>query len=70
MGMPRKAQHSRHYRSVPTFLHEIRDEAGFTQRALSKRLRKAHSWVYHCKTGNRRVDVPDFALWCSGPFDI
>ncbi len=62
--MPRKAQHSRHYRSVPTFLRELRDKAGLTQRALGKRLGKPQSWVYNCETGNRRVDVSEFARWC------
>ncbi len=62
--MPRKAQHARDYRSVPTFLRQLRNEAGLTQRALGRRLRKPQSWVYNCETGNRRVDMAEFARWC------
>lgn len=62
--MPHKAQHARDYRSVPAYLRQLRDEAGLTQRALGRRLRKPQSWVYNCETGNRRVDVAEFARWC------
>ncbi len=62
--MPRKAQHARDYRSVPTFLRGLREKAGLTQRELGERLRRPQSWVYNCETGNRRVDVAEFARWC------
>jgi hypothetical protein len=26
-------------------------------------LKKPQSWVYHCETGNRRVDVTEFVAW-------
>ena len=61
--MASKAQHSRLYTLLPTFLRELREEANLTQRALGKRLHKAQSWVYNCETGNRRVDVTEFIQW-------
>lgn len=62
--MPTKPQHARRYANVPTLLRELRNEAGFTQRELAKRLREPQSWVYKCETGIRRVDVAEFLDWC------
>ena len=62
--MPRKAQHARDYRTVPSFLRELREAAGLTQRELGARLRRPQSWVYNCESSNRRVDVAEFARWC------
>ena len=59
-----KAQHSRRYRSLPPLLRIMREEAGLTQRALGKKLRKPQSWVYNCEVANRRVDLAEFIAWC------
>jgi hypothetical protein len=59
--MATKSQHSRAYRHLPPFLHKLREEAELTQRDLGKRLKKPQSWVFNCETGNRRVDVTEFA---------
>jgi transcriptional regulator with XRE-family HTH domain len=59
-----KSQHEPAYRSVPLFLRQLRERAGLTQRDLGGLLRRPQSWVYNCETGNRRVDVSEFALWC------
>ena len=59
-----KSQHHPAYRPVPSSLRAIRERAGLTQRALGARLRKPQSWVYNCETGNRRVDIAEFSLWC------
>jgi transcriptional regulator with XRE-family HTH domain len=61
--MATKAQHAPLYRYLPPFLRAIREEAGFTQRDLGKRLKKPQSWIYNCETGNRRVDVTEFIAW-------
>jgi transcriptional regulator with XRE-family HTH domain len=61
--MATKSQHAPAYRRLPPFLRALREAAGLTQRALGKRLRKPQSWVYNCETGNRRVDVTEFAAW-------
>ncbi len=62
--MATKAQHGPHYADVPGFLKSVREEAGFTQRDLGERLDRPQSWVHNCETGNRRVDVAEFVLWC------
>jgi transcriptional regulator with XRE-family HTH domain len=61
-----KAQHAPAYRTLPPFLRQLRGAAGLTQRDLGRRLRKPQSWVYNCESGNRRVDVTEFAAWCKG----
>ena len=58
-----KAQHARAYARIPTLLRALREEAGMTQRRLGAALHKPQSWVYNCETGNRRVDVAEFARW-------
>ena len=60
-----KAQHARRYKVVPPLLRTMRDEAGLTQRDLGQRLNKPQSWVHNCETANRRVDLAEFAEWCS-----
>jgi len=62
--MVTKAQHARGYRKVPGFLRGLREEAGFTQRALAAALKRPQSWIHNCETGNRRVDVAEFCGWC------
>jgi transcriptional regulator with XRE-family HTH domain len=61
--MATKAQHALAYRHLPLLLRALREEAGMTQRALGKRLKKAQSWIYNCETANRRVDVTEFIAW-------
>jgi len=41
----------------------MRDEAGLSQRALAKRLRKLQSWVNDCEHATRRVDVGEYVAW-------
>ena len=62
--MPSKAQHELRYRALPPLLRILREEADFTQRELGKRMGKPQSWVHNCETGNRRVDLAEFAAWC------
>ena len=62
--MRTKAQHARMYASLPGFLRKLREDAGLTQRGLAARLGKPQSWVHHCETANRRVDVTEFIAWC------
>ena len=51
------------YRVLPTFLREMREKAGLTQREVGKRLNKPHSYIYNCETANRRVDITEFIAW-------
>ncbi len=61
--MGTKAQHAPGYSSLPGFLKELREEAGFTQRQLGAKLKKPQSYVFNCETGLRRVDVAEFVIW-------
>jgi transcriptional regulator with XRE-family HTH domain len=61
--MATKSQHSQSYQRLPGFLRTLREEAGFTQRELGRRLKKPQSWVYNCESANRRVDVAEFIAW-------
>lgn len=62
--MSTKAQHRRSYVRLRALLRDLREKAGLTQRELGKRLRRPHSWIYNCETGNRRVDLTEFCDWC------
>jgi len=55
--MATKSQHNMKYRVLPSFLRQMREKAGLTQREIGKRLNKPQSWVYNCETANRRVDI-------------
>lgn len=61
--MATKRQNDESYLPLPGFLRGLREDAGLTQRALGERLQKPQSWVFNCETGNRRVDVTEFAAW-------
>lgn len=63
-GTMPKAQHAAGYRVLPGFLRLLRERAGLTQRQLGQRIKRPQSWVYNCESGNRRVDVTEFAQWC------
>ena len=62
--MPTKAQHQTAYKTIPSFLRRLREEAAMTQRDIGVKLKRPQSWVYNCETGNRRVDVAEFCSWC------
>ena len=64
--MPRKPNTALIYAKVPAHLRALREEAGLTQRELSKRLRKPQSWVARCERAGRRVDVAEWLEWCFG----
>jgi transcriptional regulator with XRE-family HTH domain len=59
-----KAQHAHRYRSLPSLLRRLREEAGLTQRELAMRLRVSHVAVHKSETGDRRVNVAEFMDWC------
>jgi transcriptional regulator with XRE-family HTH domain len=52
------------HRRVMNALVDIRSEAGVTQRELTRRLGRAHSYVSRIENGDRRLDVPEFIQWC------
>ena len=61
--MATKSQHNLMYRVLPSFLREMREKAGLTQRDIGKILKKPQSYVYNCETANRRVDITEFITW-------
>jgi transcriptional regulator with XRE-family HTH domain len=61
--MATKSQHNMTYRILPSFLREMREKAGLTQRQIGERLKKPQSYVYNCETANRRVDITEFIAW-------
>ena len=58
-----KAQQNIFYRKLPSFLRQMRENKGLTQRELGKIINKPQSYIYNCETGNRRVDITEFVLW-------
>lgn len=61
-----KSQHAHSYRTVPSLLRRMREEAKLTQRDLSARLRRSQPWVHKSEIGERRVDIAEFLDWCIG----
>lgn len=60
------APFSTEYRRFCRLLKEAREEAGITQVALAKRLRKHQSYVAKYESGERRLDVIEFLRICNG----
>lgn len=53
------------YRRLREQLRAVRDAAGLSQRDLAARLRVPHSWVAKVETGERRIDLIEFAWFCA-----
>jgi transcriptional regulator with XRE-family HTH domain len=62
--MGARAQHTSSYRRLRGLLRKWRTEAGMTQRALAKKLRKPPSYVHKTEIGDRRMDPVEFIAWC------
>jgi predicted transcriptional regulator len=62
--MGARVQHSPSYRRLCGLLRKWRTDAGLTQRALAKRLRKPPSFVHKTEIGDRRMDPVEFVAWC------
>jgi transcriptional regulator with XRE-family HTH domain len=60
----RKSQHTREYRRLIEALREAREQSGFTQEEVAKRLRVYASFVSKCESGERRLDVVELAEFC------
>jgi transcriptional regulator with XRE-family HTH domain len=60
----RKSTHTAHYRILRQFLCTLRQDAGLSQRALAERLELPHTWVAKVESGERRIDIVEFAWVC------
>ena len=54
---------SAQYRRFLERLRSAREEAGLTQQAVARRLRKPHSFVSKCELGERRVDFVELVAF-------
>ncbi|MCL2645988.1 MAG: helix-turn-helix domain-containing protein [Phycisphaerales bacterium] len=61
--MSTKSQHNVAYRKLQPFLKKMREDAGLSQQALGRKLRRPQNWVFRSETGGRRVDVTEFTAW-------
>ncbi len=59
-----KSQHATGYKVALKLLREMREEAGLTQREMAEKCRKPQPWVHKSETGERRMDIHEFLLWC------
>jgi len=59
-----RSVHSDEYKVVLKTLVDMRHEAGLTQRELAQRLNREHSFVWRIESGERRLDVVEFAWVC------
>ena len=61
----RKSTYSGEYGSLRKRLARIRADAGLSQRQLAKLLDVPHSWVAKVESGERRIDLVEFAWFCN-----
>lgn len=62
----RKSTHTPEYGKLKERLLSLRTKAGLSQRQLAAVLRVPHSWVAKVESGERRIDLVEFAWFCSG----
>ena len=61
--MATKPNQAAGYRAVPSYLRELREKAGLTQRGLAARLKRPQWFVHRTETGSRRIDPSEFIDW-------
>ena len=65
IGAMRKSTYSGEYASLRKRLVSTRASAGLTQRQLAKILNVPHSWIAKVESGERRIDLVEFAWFCN-----
>lgn len=60
----RKSTFSGEYKELREGLAKIRGGAGFSQRQVASLLNVPHSWVAKVESGERRIDLVEFAWFC------
>ena len=61
----RKSTHSPEYAALRQRLTSVRAGAGLSQRQLAQVLKVPHSWVAKVESGERRIDLIEFAWFCA-----
>lgn len=61
----RKSTHTPEYAALRRRLTQIRTAAGKSQRDLASALKVPHSWVAKIESGERRIDLIEFAWFCA-----
>jgi transcriptional regulator with XRE-family HTH domain len=59
-----KTFHSRKYKSVCSYLEEVRRQRGLSQAQIAEKLSKPQSFVSKYESGERRLDVVEFFEIC------
>jgi transcriptional regulator with XRE-family HTH domain len=60
----KKTIHTRQSKIIQDALKQIREKAGLSQRELSRRLAREHTFISKCELGERRVDIAEFYWIC------
>lgn len=60
----REALHDKDYRRFAQRLREAREEAGLTQAALAKIMKRSQRFISRCEIAERRVDAVEFLDFC------
>ncbi len=66
IGAMRKSTHTPQYALLRQRLAAMRQAAGLSQRELARRLKVPHTWVAKVESGERRIDLIEFAWFCQG----
>lgn len=61
----RKSTHTPEYAALREHLTRLREAAGLSQRELALSLKVPHSWVAKVESGERRIDLVEFAWFCA-----
>lgn len=61
IGAMRKSTHTSEYAALRDELRTARDRAGLSQRDLAAILKVPPSWIAKVETGERRIDLVEFA---------
>jgi transcriptional regulator with XRE-family HTH domain len=60
-----KSTHTTEYAALRLALKHAREVAAISQRELATRLKVSHSWVAKVESGERRIDLVEFAWFVS-----
>ena len=61
--MSTDTQHNATYRKLLPLLKKMREDSDLSQQVLGRKLRKSQSWISRTETGERRIDILEFAAW-------